>query len=127
MANIGLMVCGMSSLIASVGTGIYFAREEKKRSDEEKRIEEIEKQIEDTSKFIAYTECDYKGDPLEMGKEGEEGIFNVKQPSIKGLIIPAGFTVDTYSREDKQGVELTYKGPSKQSCLNVHSLEWRKE
>jgi short-subunit dehydrogenase len=120
MANIGLMVCGMSSLIASVGTGIYFAREEK-------RIEEIEKQIEDTSKFIAYTECDYKSDPLEMGKEGEEGIFNVKQPSIKGLIIPAGFTVDTYSREDKQGVKLTYKGPSKQSCLNIHSLEWRKE
>jgi hypothetical protein len=127
MAEIALMVCAVSSLAASVGGGFYFLKQEEKKAKEEERLEEIEAQVEDSTKFVVYTQCDYKGDPFQMGHDGEGGVIESHNPKIRGLIIPVGFKVDTYSLPDKGGVKISYGGPSKVKCISVPYLEWRKE
>lgn len=120
MTEIALMVCAVSSLAASVGGGFYFLKQEK----EKERLEEIEKQVEDSTKFVAYTQCDYKGDAIDISDD--QGILEINS-GIRGLIIPVGFKVDTYSKPDKDGVKISYGGPSKVKCISVPYLEWRKE
>jgi hypothetical protein len=125
MAEIALMVCAVSSLAASVGGGFYFLKQEEKKAKEEERLEEIEEQVEDSTKFTAYTQCDYKGDAIDISDD--QGVLEMSNPKIRGLIIPVGFKVDTYSLPDKGGVKISYGGPSKVKCISVPYLEWRKE
>ena len=124
MAEIALMVCAVSSLAASVGGGFYFLKQEEKKMKEEERLEEIEEQVEDSTKFVAYTQCDYKGDAIDISDD--QGVLEINS-GIRGLIIPVGFKVDTYSKPDKGGVKISYGGPSKVKCISVPYLEWKKE
>lgn len=125
MAEIALLVCAVSSLAASVGGGFYFLKQEEKKAKEEERLEEIEAQVEDSTKFVVYTQCDYKGDAIDISDD--QGVLEVSNPKIRSLIIPVGFKVDTYSLPDKGGVKISYGGPSKVKCISVPYLEWRKE
>jgi len=122
MAEIALMVCAVSSLAASVGGGFYFMREQGEKNKEKQRIDTAEAMV-FGQKVIAYNECDYKGDPLEMGTDGEGG-FEIP---LKSIVIPEGFTVDTYSNVNKGGVKKTYTGPHTERCISFHSLHVRKE
>jgi hypothetical protein len=129
MTEIAVVVCAVSSLVASVLGGIHLLREEDKKAKEEERIADIEKQAEDSTKFVFYTECDYKGTPYETGNEGDvdKGTIEVSNPTLKSLIVPVGFTVDTYSKPGKTGVKMSFKGPTKMKCIDIPSLEWKRE
>lgn len=128
MAEIALMVCAVSSLAASVGGGFYFMREQGEKNKEKQRIDTAEAMV-FGQKVIAYYECDYEGeDKLVIGGtpdfvEMEGGFGN----PLKSIVIPEGFTVDTYSKENKRGVKKSYTGPHTERCISFHSLHVRKE
>jgi hypothetical protein len=128
MAEIALMVCAVSSLVASVGGGFYFMREQGEKNKEKQRIDTAEAMV-FGQKVIAYYECDYEGeDKLVIGEtpdfvEMEGGFEN----PLKSIVIPKGFTVDTYSNVNKGGVKKTYTGPHTERCISFHSLHVRKE
>jgi hypothetical protein len=119
MGDIVLMACAFSSLMSSVGGGIYFFLQERENSRKEELISEKQ-----ASPYVtAYMECDYKGKSTEF-KENVESSFDTP---FKSIIVPKGFKVVTYSKVNKGGVKLTLGGPSDQKCTSVHSLEVTKE
>ena len=111
MAEIALMVCAMSSLLGSVGGGFYMFKQEQKRKfiDEKKAAPYV----------TIFDECDYKGVMDEI-KENEE--VSTSGSAFKSIIVPAGFSVDTYSTENKGGVKITLGGPSDQKCTSIKSM-----
>ena len=118
-------------IVLGVG-GFYLFKMEQERAAEEKRIADVEAKLKDTSKFITYSECDYKGDdyghgPLE-GFSAGSGALELSPP-VKSIIIPKGFTVDTYTKPEKGGVKISYSGPVAHKCLStpIPYFEWKKE
>ena len=116
MAEIALMVCAVSSLLGSVGGGFYmFKKEQERKLITEKKA----------SPYVTvYFECDYKGEESVIGDDvfvDGEATIEVGTP-IKSLIVPAGFSVDTYSKENQGGVKITLGGPSDQKCTNIKSM-----
>ena len=118
------MACAFSSLMSSVGGGIYFFLQERENSRKEELISEKQ-----AAPYVtAYFECDYKGDHAKFGDapDFEKADVSFDTP-FKSIIVPKGFKVVTYSKVNKGGVKLTLGGPSDQKCTSVHSLEVTKE
>jgi hypothetical protein len=125
MGEVLLMACAFSSLVSSVGGGIYFFLQEKENSRKEELINEKK-----AAPYVtAYFECDFKGE--DHAKFGDAPDFEKADVSFdtpfKSIIVPKGFKVVTYSKVNKGGVKLTLGGPSDQKCTSVHSLEVTKE
>lgn len=120
MAEIALMICAVSSLSASVGGGFYLFKKEQENTAKEELIAEKK-----ASPYVtAYMECDYKGKEVVIGDDllvDGEAIISVGTP-FKSLIVPAGFSVDTYSKENQGGVKITLGGPSDQKCTTIKSM-----
>ena len=123
MAEIALIICVVSSLSASMGGGFYMFKKEQENAAKEELITEKK-----ASPYVtAYTECDYKGDEHVIGKPENSGDDFVEAElefgsGIKSLIVPAGFSVDTYPNENKGGAKLTLGGPSDQKCTSIKSM-----
>ena len=118
MAEIALMFCAMSSLLGSVGGGFYMFKKEQENAAKEELIAEKK-----ASPYVtAYTECDYKGESEAIGKDSELGKKLEPNRPIKSLIVPAGFSVDTYPNKNKGGAKLTLGGPSDQKCTSIKSM-----
>ena len=123
MAEIALIICVVSSLSASMGGGFYMFKKEQENAAKEELIAEKK-----ASPYVtAYTECDYKGDEYVIGKPENSGDVFVKsevslQSGFKSMIVPAGFSVDTYPNENKGGAKLTLGGPSDQKCTSIKSM-----
>ena len=121
MAEIALMICAMSSLLGSVGGGFYMFKKEQENAAKEELIAEKK-----ASPYVsAFMECDYKGDGHAFGEDTQfvdgEITIEVGTP-IKSLIVPAGFSVDTYSKENQGGTKITLGGPSDQKCTSIKSM-----
>ena len=119
MAEIALMICAVSSLSASVGGGFYLFKKEQENTAKEELIAEKK-----ASPYVTmFLECDYKE---EFGKVGEEDDFVEAElefgSGIKSIIVPAGFSVATYSKENKGGAKITLGGPSDQKCTTIKSM-----
>ena len=119
MAAIALMICVVSSLSASMGGGFYMFKKEQENTAKEELIAEKK-----ASPYVTiYSECDYKE---EIGKVGEGDDFEKAElnigSGIKSLIVPAGFSVETYPKENKGGAKLTLGGPSDQKCTSIKSM-----
>jgi len=119
MAAIALMICVVSSLSASMGGGFYMFKKEQENTAKEELIAEKK-----ASPYVTmYSECDYKE---EIGKVGVEDDFEKAElnigSGIKSLIVPAGFSVETYPKENKGGAKLTLGGPSDQKCTSIKSM-----
>lgn len=124
MGEVLLMACAFSSLMGSVGGGIYFFLQERENSRKEELISEKQ-----AAPYVtAYMECDFKGDHAKFGDDPnfEKADVSMEIP-FKSIIVPKGFKVITYSKVNKGGVKLTLGGPSDQKCTSVHSLEVTKE
>ena len=121
MAEIALIICVVSSLSASMGGGFYMFKKEQENAAKEELIAEKK-----ASPYVtAYTECDYKGDEHVIGEEAQfdDGEITVSMGTpFKSLIVPAGFSVDTYPNENKGGAKLTLGGPSDQKCTSIKSM-----
>ena len=125
MSEVLLMACAFSSLVSSVGGGIYFFLQER----ENNRKEELISEKKAAPYVTAYMECDYKGKEVVIGDDlfdDGETTIEVGTP-FKSLIVPAGFSVDTYSKENQGGVKLTLGGPSDQKCTTIKSMVITKE
>lgn len=125
MGEVLLMACAFSSLVSSVGGGIYFFLQERENSRKEELITEKK-----AAPYVtAYFECDYKGKESvirdDVFVDGEVTI-EVGTP-FKSIIVPKGFKVVTYSKVNKGGVKLTLGGPSDQKCTTIHSMIITKE
>ena len=95
MAEIALMFCAMSSLLGSVGGGFFmFKQEQDRKFIAEKKAAPY---------VTVFTECDYKGVSTPIGEGDMES-----GSGIKSLIVPAGFSVDTYSTKNKGAVSYTH-------------------
>ena len=121
MAEIALMICAVSSLLGSVGGGFYMFKKEQENAAKEELIAEKK-----ASPYVsAFMECDYKGDGHAFGEDTQfvdgEITISVGTP-FKSLIVPAGFSVDTYPKENKGGAKLTLGGPSDQKCTSIKSM-----
>ena len=119
MAEIALMICAVSSLSASVGGGFYLFKKEQENTAKEELIAEKK-----ASPYVTmFLECDYKE---EFGKVGEGDDFVEAElefgSGIKSIIVPAGFSVDTYPKENKGGAKITLGGPSDQKCTTIKSM-----
>ena len=114
------MICVVSSLSASVGGGFYLFKKEQENTAKEELITEKK-----ASPYVTvYVECDYKGEESVIGDDvfvDGEATIEVGTP-IKSIIVPAGFSVDTYSKENKGGVKITLGGPSDQKCTTIKSM-----
>ena len=117
-------------LVVLGGGGFYLFKMEQARAAEEKRIADIEAKLKDTN-IMMYSECDYKGDDYEHGPledfSAGSGTLEMSPPA-KSMIIPEGYTVDTYTKPDKGGVKISYSGPTTSKCLStpIPYIEWRK-
>ena len=118
MAEIALMICAVSSLSASVGGGFYLFKKEQENAAKEELIAEKK-----ASPYVtAFFECDFKGDGQTIG-EGAAGETTIEVGTpFKSIIVPAGFSVDTYSKENKGGVKITLGGSSDQKCTTIKSM-----
>ena len=120
MAEIAIIICVVSSLSASMGGGFYMFKKEQENAAKEELIAEKK-----ASPYVtAYTECDYKGKEVVIGDDllvDGEAIISVGTP-FKSMIVPAGFSVDTYPNENKGGAKLTLGGPSDQKCTSIKSM-----
>ena len=108
------------------GGGYYLFITEQAKSREEERIADTEAKLKDTTKFSMYTECDYLGSETDVASKA--GTLSM-DPMAKSMIIPKGFTVDTYTKPDKGGIKISYSGPTTSKCLStpIPHVEWRKE
>lgn len=113
MGEVLLMVCAFSSLVGSVGGGFFLYKQEQENT----RIEEL---ITNATSVLTFTECDYKGsDGVGIDEDGE-----VQSSSgLKSIIIPKGFSVDTYPNLDFAGPKITLGGPSSQKCTMIKSMK----
>jgi len=120
MAEIALIICVVSSLSASMGGGFYMFKKEQENAAKEELIAEKK-----ASPYVTtYMECDYKGKEVVIGDDllvDGEAIISVGTP-FKSMIVPAGFSVDTYPNENKGGAKLTLGGPSDQKCTSIKSM-----
>ena len=125
MGDIVLMACAFSSLMSSVGGGIYFFLQERENSRKEELISEKQ-----AAPYVtAYMECDYKGKEAVIRDDAfVDGEVTIELGTpFKSIIVPKGFKVVTYSKVNKGGVKLTLGGPSDQKCTSIHSLVVTKE
>ena len=99
--------------VFGIGIGIYLlTKKDKKRVLEDERLLSIKTKLADTTRFIVYTECDYKGDEMEIVTEkGHQGVLSFPEPSIRSLIIPNGINIVAYSGPDKTGISEKEGGP----------------
>ena len=120
MAEIAIIICVVSSLSASMGGGFYMFKKEQENAAKEELIAERK-----ASPYVTtYMECDYKGKEVVIGDDllvDGEAIISVGTP-FKSMIVPAGFSVDTYPNENKGGAKLTLGGPSDQKCTSIKSM-----
>ena len=120
MAEIALIICVVSSLSASMGGGFYMFKKDQENAAKEELIAEKK-----ASPYVTtYMECDYKGKEVVIGDDllvDGEAIISVGTP-FKSMIVPAGFSVDTYPNENKGGAKLTLGGPSDQKCTSIKSM-----
>jgi len=120
MAEIAIIICVVSSLSASMGGGFYMFKKEQENAAKEELIAEKK-----ASPYVTtYMECDYKGKEVVIGDDllvDGEAIISVGTP-FKSMIVPAGFSVDTYPNENKGGAKLTLGGPSDQKCTSIKSM-----
>ena len=122
------MFCAMSSLLGSVGGGFFMFKQEQER----KRIKDIEDNVGNAAALTVYPECDYKGEPIVTfditDPETEHAILEMGRmdPPGKSFILPSGIKMGAYSKFDKEGVKLPFKGPMFQRCTTIKSLsgEW---
>jgi hypothetical protein len=113
MGEVLLMACAFSSLIGSVGGGFFLYKQEQENT----RIEEL---ITNATSVLTFTECDYKGG----GGTGIDDDAEVQSSSgFKSIIIPKGFSVDTYPEKDFTGPKITLGGPSSQKCTTIKSMK----
>jgi len=118
MAEIALIVCVLSSLSASMGGGFYMFKKEQENTAKEELIAEKK-----ASPYVTiFEECDYKGEAEVIGKDSDLGKKLEPDRPIKSIIVPAGFSVDTYPKENKGGAKLTLGGPSDQKCTSIKSM-----
>jgi hypothetical protein len=119
MAEIALIICVLSSLSASMGGGFYMFKKEQENAAKEELIAEKK-----ASPYVTiFGECDYKGESEAIGKDS--AVFGKKlelDTPVKSLIVPAGFSVDTYPNKNKGGAKLTLGGPSDQKCTSIKSM-----
>ena len=128
MAEIALMFCAMSSLLGSVGGGFFMFKQEQER----KRIKDIEDNVGNAAAFVIYPECDYKGEPVITWEvsdpDTKHANINMERinPIGKSFILPSGFKMGVYSKFDKEGVKLPFKGPVFQRCTTIKGIsgEW---
>ena len=119
MAEIALIICVVSSLSASMGGGFYMFKKEQENAAKEELITEKKA----VNAVTGYFECDYKGeDHISIGVDDGNPIEISPPRPIKSLIVPAGFSVDTYPNENKGGAKLTLGGPSDQKCTSIRSM-----
>jgi hypothetical protein len=129
MAAIAIGVVFMSCISSAAGGGLFFIQSKKQ---ERKRIKDIEDNVGNAAALVIYPECDYKGKPivnwevedpdtehanLEMGR---------MDPPGKSFILPSGYKMGAYSKFDKEGVKLPFKGPVFQRCTTIKGVsgEW---
>lgn len=113
-------------LIIGGAIGFYMFTQKAKAAEEEERVTlKEEEDLKDTSKFTAYTECEYMGFNHDIVTE--DGTLE-SSPGFKSIIIPEGFTVDTYTKPEKGGIKISYSGPTTLKCLSttIPYIEWRK-
>ena len=119
MAEIALIICVVSSLSASMGGGFYMFKKEQENAAKEELITEKKA----VNAVTVYFECDYKGkDHISIDVDDGNPIEISPPRPIKSLIVPAGFSVDTYPNENKGGAKLTLGGPSDQKCTSIKSM-----
>lgn len=116
MGEVLLMVCAFSSLVGSVGGGFFLYKQEQENT----RIKEL---ITNATSVLTFTECDYKGG----GGTGIDDDAEVQLSSgFKSIIIPKGFSVDTYPEVEFTGPKITLGGPSSQKCTMIKSMKIKK-
>ena len=127
MAAIAIGVVFMSCICSAVGGGGYFFMEAEK---ERKRIKNIEDNVGNAAALVIYPECDYKGEPITWKVEPDTVNANIEMgrmdPPGKSFVLPSGYKMGAYSKFDKEGVKLPFKGPMFQRCTTIKSLsgEW---
>jgi len=116
MGEVLLMVCAFSSLVGSVGGGFFLYKQEQENT----RIEEL---ITNATSVLTFTECDYKGGDGKVIDEDADGAEVQSSSGFKSIIIPKGFSVDTYPEKDFTGPKITLGGPSSQKCTMIKSMK----
>ena len=129
MAAIAIGVVFMSCICSAVGGGGYFFMQAEQNR---KRIKDIEDNVGNAAALVIYPECDYKGEPIITwditDPETEHATIEMGAlvPPGKSFVLPSGYKIDAYSKIDKEGVKLPFKGPMFQRCTTIKSLsgEW---
>jgi hypothetical protein len=127
MAAIAIGVVFMSCICSAVGGGGYFFMQAEQNR---KRIKDIEDNVGNVAALVIYPECDYKGEPMTWKVEPDTVNANIEMgalvPPGKSFVLPSGYKIDAYSKIDKEGVKLPFKGPMFQRCTTIKSLsgEW---
>ena len=127
MAAIAIGVVFMSCICSAVGGGGYFFMQAEKNR---KRIKDIEDNVGNTASLVIYPECDYKGEPITWTTKPDTEHSTLEMgalvPPGKSFVLPSGYKIDAYSKIDKEGVKLPFKGPMFQRCTTIKSLsgEW---
>jgi hypothetical protein len=123
MAAIAIGVVFMSCICSAVGGGGYFFMQAEKNR---KRIKDIEDNVGNTASLVIYPECDYKGEPITWTTKPDTEHSTLEMgalvPPGKSFVLPSGYKIDAYSKIDKEGVKLPFKGPMFQRCTTIKSL-----
>ena len=123
MAAIAIGVVFMSCICSAVGGGGYFFMQAEQNR---KRIKDIEDNVGNTASLVIYPECDYKGEPITWTIEPDTEHSTLEMgalvPPGKSFVLPSGYKIDAYSKIDKEGVKLPFKGPMFQRCTTIKSL-----
>jgi hypothetical protein len=105
-------------LIISVGifVGIVML---KKSQDRKERIDALLS----TPGIHLFKECNYGGDIFQYQgdlPETEED-YGVMDGSLryKSFILTSGYKIDTYNKQNEEGVKISYTGPKEVSCLET--------
>ena len=123
MAAIAIGVVFMSCICSAVGGGGYFFMQAEQNR---KRIKDIEDNVGNTASLVIYPECDYKGEPITWTTKPDTEHSTLEMgalvPPGKSFVLPSGYKIDAYSKIDKEGVKLPFKGPMFQRCTTIKSL-----
>ena len=128
MAAIAIGAVFMSCICSAVGGGGYFFMQ---AEQERKRIKTIEENVNNAAALVIYPECDYKGKPVITWKVTDTEKYGTLEmnrinPTGKSFILPSRCKIGVYSKFDKEGAKLPFKGPMFQRCTTIKSLsgEW---
>ena len=104
MAEIALMICAFSSLMSSVGGGFYmFKQEQKKEIDSREEgscsVRVLSRNVIIKGRIVIAISYQWIGEAT-MTKSGI---------TYKSIIVPAGFSVETYPKQNKGGFKLTHR------------------